>query len=428
MPQVRATTRHIMKIAIIRQRYVAHGGAENVVARFVAGLIQRGHTVHLIAHRWKTGPADGITLRAPANDDGSDLRRSRVDGETPQTLPANGLIWHPVPILPGGSFLRLVSFALFAWRVVRSEPFDLIFSFERTLCQDIYRAGDGCHREWLHRRTQSRVRRAWMRINPFHFATLWIEKRIYTSPQTRRIIANSHQVKEEIIRHYGTPPSKIVVIHNGVDLNRFQPAHREAYRSLIRTRYNIGEEAFLILFVGSGFERKGLGFLIHAAGLFKARHPEVPFKVLVVGKGNAAPWLNIAADMGMAQEIVFAGVASDVERVYAAADVLALPTLYDPFANVCLEALASGLPVITTRANGASEILTGALSSFILSDAADVEQLVALLLLAYQSDRALLRHRAREISESFSEDRHFDQFMDVCRVVVNPTHPPSPSL
>ncbi len=96
--------------------------------------------------------------------------------------------------------------------------------------------------------------------------------------------------------------------------------------------------------------------------------------------------------------------------------MLALPTLYDPFANVCLEALASGLPVITTRANGASEILTGALSSFILSDAADVAQRVALLWLACQSDRVLLRRRAREISESFSEDRHFDPLMEVCNV------------
>ncbi len=391
-----------MKIAVIRQRYVAHGGAENVVARFVDALLSRGHAVHLIAHQWK-----GLRKGLPAHP--------------AEKMPSP--ILHPVPMLPGGSFLRLVSFAAAAAWAVRSEPFDLVFSFERTLCQDIYRAGDGCHREWLRRRTPRPF--SFRKLNPFHGATLWIERKIYTSPGTQRIIANSHQVKAEIVRHYGTPPEKIEVVHNGVDLNRFHP-DQARHRPALRARYAIPEGAFLILFVGSGFERKGLAPLIQAAGRFKATG--TAFRLLIVGKGDPVPYLEIADRAGVGQEVIFTGVVDNLPEIYAATDVLALPTRYDPFANVCLEALASGLPVITTRANGASEILTGALSPFVLPDASDVPGLAARLQLACQSDHASLRRHAREIAENFSEARHCDRLLEVCHLVMASSKRSDPSL
>src|SRR3989338_8983700 len=224
-----------MKIAIIRQRYVAYGGAENVVSQFVEELVRQGHTVHVFANRWK------------------------VKDEEPK-----GVVFHHVPLLAWGSFLKLISFALFCRLQVRKGSFDVVHSFERTLRQDIYRAGDGCHREWLHQRQKrlSPFKKILILLNPFHWATLFIERRIFTGGRTKKIIANSNRGKEEIIRRYGTSPSKIEVIYNGVDLSRFHPSNREKYRNKIRSQFRIDEKELVVLFVGSGFERKGLQFLI----------------------------------------------------------------------------------------------------------------------------------------------------------------------
>jgi len=373
-----------MKIAVIRQRYVSHGGAERVVSHFISALIREGHTVHLFASRWD-----------PANE------------------ASPSIIFHRVPVMPGGSFFKLVSFAFFSRLKIRGEKFDLVFSFERTLCQDIYRAGDGCHREWLRQRRLSGSKKLLVGLNPFHRAALWIEKKIYTGSRVKKIVANSRRGKEEIIRHYGTPPEKIEVIYNGVDLDRFHPSHRTKFRDSIRARFGIGPDPLVLLFVGSGFERKGLDCLIEAAALLRERVPS--FKLLVAGKGNEALYLQKARRAGIENDLCFTGPFKEIAQLYAAADLMALPTRYDPFANVCLEAMASGLPVITTRINGASEILEGPLASLILEQAGDAEGLAKMILgMTGRERRAELGRLSRRAAERFPEKAHFDRLISVC--------------
>jgi len=373
-----------MKIAVIRQRYVSHGGAEKVLSHFIAALIREGHTVHLFASRWNTG-----------------------------SEAASSIVFHRVPVIPGGSFLRLVSFALFTRLKIRRGSFDLVFSFERTLRQDIYRAGDGCHREWLRQRRLSGLKRVLVRLNPFHRAMLWIEEKIYTGDRVRKIIANSRRGKEEIIRHYGTAAEKIEVIYNGVDLDRFHPSHRERFRDQVRAHFGIGADALLLLFVGSGFERKGLDALIEAAALLRERIPS--FKLLVAGKGNEAAYLQKARRAGIEEHLSFTGPFKEIAQLYAAADLLVLPTRYDPFANVCLEAMASGLPVITTRMNGASEILEGPLASLILEEATDAGGLAKIIIgMADRERRIELGRLSRKAAERFPEQAHFDRLISVC--------------
>lgn len=384
-----------MKIAIIRQRYVAHGGAENVILKFVEDLVNRGCKVHIFASRWdvKAGSQPRVVL-------------------------------HRVPIIGGGSFLKLISFAFFCWYKIRNETFDVIYSFERTLCQDIYRAGDGCHREWLNQRKKrlSVWRKIILIFNPFHRATLFIEKRIYAGKRTKKIVANSRRGKEEIIRHYGTPPEKIEVIYNGVDLERFHPANKERYRNNIRSHFGIDEKEFVILFVGSGFERKGLRFLIEAAGLLKRRCLLPSFKILVVGKGKAKGYFRLARQAGIEKDLYFAGTFEKIDQIYAAGDLLVLPTLYDPFANVCLESMASALPIITTQINGASELLTGPLTQLVLEEAGDIKGLANRILeLADQHCRAEFGRLCREVAERFSERYHCDRMISLYEMIPSKT-------
>ena len=238
-----------------------------------------------------------------------------------------------------------------------------MFSLERTICQDICRAGGGCHREWLiqRRRYRAGVGRNLFWLNPLHLALLWIEKKSYSPQNTRAIIANSHRGKEEIIRHYQFPEERIHVIHNGTDCDRFKPTAKE-----------INRNETVLVFAGSGFERKGLEFAIHAL----ARLPEA-VRLEVAGKGNASPYQRIAKNLSVVHRVRFLGSVARMEQVYARSDILVHPAIYEPFSNTCLEAMACGLPVVTSRINGASEIIRPGENGNAVEDPSDIPALTA---------------------------------------------------
>jgi len=180
-----------------------------------------------------------------------------------------------------------------------------------------------------------------------------LEERLYTDPQLRRVIANSRQVRDEVIRHYDVDPARIRVIYNGLDRERFHPLEAEARAQLRRDLGTPGDRKIL-LFVGSGFVRKGLAYLFRAFASLK----EKDSLLWVVGKGDVTTFQGAARGLGTADRVKFWGPVSETAPFYQAATVLALPTIYDPCSNVVLEALACGTPVVTTAANGAAEFLT----------------------------------------------------------------------
>lgn len=320
-----------MKIGVIRQRYTAIGGAERYLDGLIRELLARGHEIHVFANSWESG--------------------------------AQGFTFHRVPMLRGSSFLKALSFASSARRAIARVPCDRIFSMERTVKQDVYRAGDGCHREWLRQRARfnSGLRQLSIAANPFHATMLSLERRMFTPKATGRIIANSHRGKREIIDHYGYPGDRIHVIHNGVDCDRFRPAAQRASRDRLR-----------LLFVGTGFERKGLPFAIEAVARLPAR-----VELQIVGKGNVARYERVAISAGVGDRVRFLGKDCDMPSVYQSADVLVHPAIYEPFANVCLEAMASGVPVVTSRINGVSEIIEPGKNGAIVERPEDIEALAA---------------------------------------------------
>ncbi len=380
-----------MKIAIVRKKYTPYGGAERSAAALVEGFLDKGHEVHIFAHQWKEG-----------------------DGQ------AKRLYFHKVPIIPGPSFLEVLSFAMNSARMLKKGQFDLIHSFERTLYQDIYRAGDGCHKEWLLRREKviGPFKQALASINPLHFSILAIERHIFKEGNYKLIIANSQKGMEEIIRHYNVPPEKIAVVYNGVDLERFHPGNRGLYREELRRSLGIARDELILLFVGSGFERKGLDFLLRALALVK-KGCDQPFKlVVVVGKGREEKYARIARRMGLAQDVIFTGPTERVGEFYASADIFALPTLYDPFSNTCLEAMASGLPLITSRANGAAELLSEG-AGLVVEDPMEWRKIAeALLYLNDPESRQEIGLRARQKAEAFSVQGHVQKTLDLYEKVL----------
>jgi len=315
------------KIGFIRRGFSLHGGAESYLKRLAEGVCAAGHEARL----WTTPD------------------------------------W-PEREWPYGSVIRLPgkSATTFADEIGRLPPgleCDVVMSLERIWKCDVYRAGDGVHRAWLERRSRlaSRLQKMGYALNRKHAATLRLEHALFAEGGAGRVLANSHMVKDEIVAVYGYPPARIDVVYNGVPAAFFRPA--PGVRAQSRQTLQLAADDLAVLFVGSGWERKGLRFAIEAV----ESCGDSRLRLIVAGRGNQSNYRSPV--------VKFSGVVHDVPSLYAAADIFLLPTIYDPFSNACLEAAAAGLPVITTRGNGFSEIIEEGIHGSVVDDPDDVGRL-----------------------------------------------------
>jgi UDP-glucose:(heptosyl)LPS alpha-1,3-glucosyltransferase len=369
-----------MRVALVRQRYNAQGGAERFIERALAALARQGLAVTVLAREWTGAPATDVIRCDP---------------------------------LYVGRLWRDWSFARAVCGEVGRHSFDLVQSHERIACCDVYRAGDGVHAQWLRNRGAALgpLARAGIALNPYHRYVLAAERWLFASPRLRAVICNSRMVKEEIRRHFGTPEAKLHVIYNGIDLEAFHPRLREAHRAVLRGRLGIPQEASVFLHVGSGFERKGVFRLIDAFALsgLKGAH------LLVVGDDKTRVRAGrFAAARGVASRVHFAGTQADVRPWYGAADAFVLATLYDPFPNAALEAMACGLPVLTTRQCGAAEIIDEGVNGFVVDALAVRDLSQRLARLAGPAAREMGR-RARERALGFGMEEMAERFVSLYR-------------
>src|SRR5216683_5451449 len=205
-------------------------------------------------------------------------------------------------------------------------------------------------------------------------------------------------VRDEIRAHFGTPEGKLHVIYNGIDLEAFHPRLREAHRSTLRQRLGIPQQAAVHLHVGVGFERKGVFRLIEALASSRLRDAHL----VVVGSDKAqARAERLASSRGIASRVHFAGAQEDVRPWYGSADAFALPSLYDPFPNAALEAMACGLPVITTPQCGTAELIDEGVNGYVV-DALAVDELADRLARLEVPAAREMGRLARERAEGFS--------------------------
>ena len=374
-----------MKIAVIRQKFVNYGGAEQFVSGYTNQLANMGHDIHIFANQW-----------------------------TPSNHPNINI--HSVRAIKRNSFLRVLSFAWFAKRLTRSESFDIVQSHERTLSQDVYRAGDGCHREWLERRSRYLpiVKKLFLRFNLFHRLVLMLEKRIFEGGECKKIIAISKMVKRDILKHYQLSEDRVEVVYNGVQLEKFNPSNRKLFRLEIRKQLGISDEEVMILFVGSGFERKGLEYLIKSVQYMKQKD----WRLVLVGKGKLGKYLKLASKENQ-KKITHLEPIDAIEKLYAAADFFVLPSIYEPFGNANLEALASGLPIITTRNCGASEIIKPKKEGIVLEEPSDFKAIAEAL--DYMMDskvRESMSRSARFLAEKFTQERNASEMLQIYKKLI----------
>jgi UDP-glucose:(heptosyl)LPS alpha-1,3-glucosyltransferase len=364
----------------------ARGGAETYVHRFAQDLLAAGHEVHLFAAGFASEPAGAVThhvLRRGLTRAGRDLRFARAAG-----------------------------------RAARRADLDVVVAVGRTLGAGVLQPHGGTlggsRRQNLLMMPSPALRilkRTFDALSPRLRAQRHIESMQYDAVPPPEVIAISRMVERDMREFHRVADDRLHLVYNGVDLVRFSPAATDGLRARARYAWHLADEEICFLTVAHNFRLKGIGELVEAAARLDRR---APWRVVVVGKGNPLPYLAHARQLDIIDRVLFTGPMPDVTPAYAAADVYVQPTWYDPCSLVVLEALACGRPVITTRFNGASELMQDGQDGLLLDSPAEIERLAhAMGCLLDDHVRAAMGRAARASAQQHPIERNFREMMAV---------------
>ena len=311
------------------------GGVENVAWQVAHELTRQGDDVTVLTRQ---SVANAAHPSESSNGAGAATPTAGAANLTIQKIEVP-TFWQP---------LRVTQFSRAVGRRVAQQSFDVVHSFARTRHQDLYRAGGGSHADYL-RRSHGPLGRALRRFSPRHRVLLALERGVFADSD-QRIQCASRLVADALVSGYGVDRARILLLPNAVDAARFQDP--VAARTGARLRQELDESAERVwLLPGSGWRRKGFATLLEAVAMLG----DPGLRIWVAGRDAPGPWRRRIRALGLSSQIRFLGERSDLPAVYQAVDGMVLPTRYDPFANVTLEAAAAGLPIVTTASNGASE-------------------------------------------------------------------------
>jgi UDP-glucose:(heptosyl)LPS alpha-1,3-glucosyltransferase len=257
-----------------------------------------------------------------------------------------------------------------------------------------------------------------LRIPKWRQIRFWREKRYRELAELERrqlesgatIVAVSQMVQRHFETYHGLRSDRIRVIHNGVDVQRFTPAAREQFRAETRRELGVRDEA-LFLMLAHNLLLKNAEALLRAAAQLLAAGREI--RVVIAGGKKPERFVQLTQKLGISRAVTFRGLVEALPQ-YAAADVFVHPTWYDPCSLVTLEAAACGLPVITSRYNGASEMMRDGGDGFLLDDPADVATLARQMdELMDPSRRAAMGEAARAMALQHTFERQVTEFLDL---------------
>ncbi len=378
-----------MKIAFCIENFInTRGGAEQYVHDLSRRLADNGHEVHIFTMNGR--------------DFGQDNPRIHI------------LRCGPLP-----RFLKVFSFALRCRQAVRGGKFDMIHSFGRSWGMDIFQPLGGSQMAGLIGNIRSIN-------NPFNrglkaitylfslrkLAYFYIER--IQMKEAKIVIAISAMVKLHLLEYTRLEEEKVRIVRNGVDLNRFHPRNREEFREGCRKQLGLAGDEVMVIFVAHNFRLKGLQTLIRALAELEKRNPGHPFRVAVLGNGKSKKYSALARRLGVKDKLFFIGADEDTPRFYSAADISVHPSYYDPSALVVLEAMASGLPVITTGYCGTSEIIQEGREGYVVPTPSAIAVLTDRI---QQLNDPELRRRmgeaARRRAEDFPYSRNMREILEI---------------
>lgn len=365
-----------MKIAFIAKR-ISHnlGGAERVSLYLGKQLAESGYDVHIITNYSDT-PIERVKL-------------------------------HQLKVRNWFSPWRLMSFQRKVKRMIESQKFDLVYSLCQVFPVDIYRVGDGVHQYWMKLQYPNFFIR-WVKYitSPVHLTMKWLENRIIREGKSGLFITNSHLIKNQLMDYFDISEKRIKVIYNGVDHDTFN-RNTKANREQMREKHGIDKNEFVLLFVSNNWERKGLSTIFESI----PKTGIANISLVVAGRGNKKRYVARAEECRVnPSKLIFAGQTEEIEKYYGMSDALVLPSRYEPFANVCLEAMACGIPAVTTRSNGSSEVISDGDDGFILDKWDDTEGLARVIKQLYDNaSHKKMGNNAALAAQKYTWKSHFEQ-------------------
>jgi len=345
--------------------------------------------------------------------------------DTPVTILTSGnpqpLFSHPLlqiislPIRHRLSYLSVLHFDKACHDYLSKHPTSIVFGLDRNRAQSHLRAGNGVHAAYLKQRSleEGIVKKFSFAINPLHQTILSLEKKAFENPELKILFTNSEMVKQQVLSHYRTPIDKIRVVHNGVEWEGMDKPFQswQESRDRLFKQFHLDKQAFQFLFIGHNFQRKGLQKLLQALSFMK----QDSFQLNIVGKDKNLPFFTtLAQKLGLSQKVFFWGQQEQTIPFYQMADALVIPSLYDPFANVTVEALAMGLFTLSSKHNGGHEILTQEKGAIIpdLNDPSDFANVLR---------SAMQRPKTQQSAEAIRQSvKHLD-FSNQLRLITRAT-------
>lgn len=339
------------RVAVIVPKYGTVGGGERFVYELTERLSRDGrYEIHVFANRWVPGPGP--------------------------------VVFHKIPRIPFPRFPRQAVFAWLAGREVEKGGFDLIHAHDRVFRADVFTMHSIPHETWVR---DIRKRRPTL----FDRVTAWVETQLMEEGGCAWHLPVSSIAGEAYRERYRIDPSRMRVLHPGVDLARFSLPDRDACRREIRARYGIGPSEIVILFVGMNFEVKGLDAILRAVARAKLLRPDAALRLLVVGRGNEGKYRALASSLEIADSVLFAGAhAEGVEAFYLASDLFMMLSAFDTFGMVVLEAMASRLPVIVSANVGARDLIEEGVNGYVLPDRLDADAAAGKIVLLLDAQRS----------------------------------------
>ena len=339
------------KIALAIENFSRQaGGAESYGVSLACMLQDSGWEVHLFGQRWDGEPRSAVFH--PIN--------------IPKTMPA---------------WAKMIWFALRHKQLVATCDFDVVLGFGNTIQMNVYQSHGGVHRFSANRKVYAErnavfrtVKRLLITLSPKHRARHWIESAPFRLNQRPRMVAISQMIKDDMENFFSTAKDEIEVVYNGVDTNKYNSALRQHGRGSLRKKWGISDNDVIFLFVSYELKKKGIEPLVAASAYLK-KDKINNFRVIVVG-GTPYPSLRRRIQKrDLNEKIIFIGRSTHIEEYYANSDVLVLPTYYDACSLVVFEAMACGLPVITTVYNGAAGMMSDGKHGYIISHPPDPTEL-----------------------------------------------------
>ncbi len=388
-----------MKIAFCYESVLpARGGCETYIADFARRLLADGHEVHVYACRWD------------------------------EKLLPEGIQFHRVPSMWAPRFIKPWLFGRNCNRALSETQHDVTIGFDKTWGQDVLYPQGGLHIACAQhnlRKHSNRFHRYLARLGKWFDAAHWsfslLERVQYLGANPPTIIVNSNMVREHFLRYYHVAPGQLNVVRSAIDPDRFPEQDRLKCRSLYREQVGIAADEVVGLFAAMNYYLKGLEPLLYATKRLLSNpqwlQNKPKFRLMIVGHPDAKPYVKLARSLGIEEHVRFVGYCPEMRNAYFASDFLVHPTFYDPCSLVVLEGLACGLPIITTRFNGASELMHSASPSqegYVVNAPHDHQELGWCMAQMLDSQRRqAFSQAARRTASQWTFDLHYRQLMSV---------------